>query len=72
MKIVYLIAFVFLGIWLILSGIIGLAGMQVPMVLGLIMNLLALISGILFLITVGKCYCLCEKCSCESERIERR
>lgn len=68
MKVVYLISVVFLGIWLILVGIVGLAGLQVPVVLGIIMNLLALISGILFLLTVGKCYCSCNKCSCDSER----
>lgn len=62
MRIVHVFAFVFLAIWLVLTGVLGLAGIAVSAVLAVIMNILALASGVLFLITVGKCYCECDKC----------
>lgn len=62
MKIAHVVALVFLAVWLLLTGIVGLAAIPVPHFLGIIMNLLALIAGILFLITVGRCCCY-EKCN---------
>lgn len=66
MKHIYVVAFVLLAVWLILTGVVGLAGIAVSPVLGVIMNIIALVSGILFLIGVGKCCCCtCNKCNVE-------
>lgn len=68
MRIVHVFAFVFLAVWLVLTGLVGLAGITLSPVLAVIMNILALASGILFLITVGKCYCECDRCHDEIKK----
>lgn len=63
MRHMHVLAIVLLAVWLVLTGFVGLAGIAVPTVLAAIMNVVALASGVLFLVTVGKCYCECDKCS---------
>lgn len=64
MKIIYVLAFIFLAVFLILTGVVGLAGITVSHVLAVIINLLAVASGVLFLIGAGKCCCHDDKCMC--------
>jgi len=62
MRIVHVLAFVFLAIWLVLTGLVGLAGISFSPVLAVIMNVLALVAGIFFLLSVGKCCGECDHC----------
>ena len=62
MKIAHVLSFILLAIWLIITGLAGLAGITLSPVLAEVMNILALVAGILFLVNVGKYHCSCEKC----------
>lgn len=62
MRHVFMLAFIFLAVWLLLTGLIGLAGIALSPILSVIMNLLALAAGIMLLVSAGKCHCSCDKC----------
>lgn len=75
MKVIHVLAFVFLAVFLIISGIVGLAGIVLSPVLATILNLLALAAGVLFLVSVGKCCheCHeCDKCNCKNRFPENK
>jgi hypothetical protein len=62
MKFVHVFAFVFLGVWLLLTGFFGLADVAVTHAFAVILNVLAFLAGILFLISVGKGCCHGDSC----------
>lgn len=67
------LAVVFLAVYLIIIGVVGLLGVAVSPILGVILNILALAAGVLFLVGVGKCHHdFCEKCKCEKCDIDKR
>lgn len=72
MKFVHVFAFVALALWFLLSGVIGLGGVVATPAIATVLNILALVAGVLFLVSVGKscccsdhcCGCKCDKCDC--------
>jgi hypothetical protein len=63
MFILKVLGMIFLGIWLILTSLVALAGIALSPFLVTIVNLLALVAGVLILITVSShLHCgTCEK-----------
>ena len=57
MKYIHVLAFLFLGVWLLLTGFFALAGVVVTPVFATIMHVLALLSGLFFLVSVSKSCC---------------
>lgn len=62
MKCLHSLAFILLAVWFVITGVVGLAGIAVSPLLAIILNIVALVAGILILITVGKCHCDCASC----------
>lgn len=60
MKIVQILGFIFLALYLILTGVVGLAAIPLPFFASTVLQVLAVVSGVLILLTVGKC--ACDKC----------
>jgi hypothetical protein len=73
MKIVHILAFLFLAVWLIITGFAGLAGYVIPHFLIVTLNFLALASGILFLAGLLVCphHCHCDKCCAKDVNYNR-
>ncbi len=61
MHILKVLGMIFLGVWLILTSLVAFAGITLSPFLALIVNLLALIAGVLILLTVGG-HIGCDKC----------
>ncbi len=62
MMVLKVLGFVFLAVYLILVGLIGVAGPSLAFIPPVVIHLLAIVSGVLILVAVGKCCCSCDKC----------
>ena len=62
MKLLSLLGVIFLAVYLIIVGLAGLGGFVLAGVPAVVVHFLALIAGILILITIGQCYHHCHEC----------
>ncbi len=61
MNIVKALGVIFLAVYLILTGLAGIAGVSLSPIAANVLHLLAIASGVLMLISIRKYYEICEK-----------